>query len=253
MESAIDEQTACVVVQHPNFFGCLEDVENAGCHAHAKGAALIVAADPISLGLLKRPGDYGADIVVAEGQSLGTPMSFGGPYLGILACREKFLRRMPGRLVGRNGRSAESALLGADAPDPRTAHTAREGHQQHLHEPGADGIACHGLPVGDGAAGAPQHGGTLPEKGTLCVGPVDRRGAPGAGLHGAHLQGVRRPRAGGRIDDLLSAASQAGIMAGVPLGCWYPELEDCLLVAVTEKRTKAEIDRMTEIIRSVLG
>ena len=88
------------VVQHPNFFGRLEDVASIGAIARGAGALWIVAVDPISLGVLKRPGDYGADVVVAEGQSLGIPMSLGGPYLGILACREQFVRRLPGRLVG---------------------------------------------------------------------------------------------------------------------------------------------------------
>ena len=100
LERAVDDRTACVLVQHPNFFGCLEEVEALAEIAHRAGALFIVAVDPISLGLLKRPGDYGADIVVAEGQGLGCPMAFGGPYLGILACREQFVRRMPGRLVG---------------------------------------------------------------------------------------------------------------------------------------------------------
>ena len=99
-QAAVDDETACVLLQHPNFFGCLEEVERIGEIAHAAGALFVVAVDPISLGLLKRPGDYGADIVVAEGQSLGSPMAFGGPYLGILACREQFVRRMPGRIAG---------------------------------------------------------------------------------------------------------------------------------------------------------
>ncbi len=96
----LDDQTACVIVQSPNFFGNLERVEQIAEVVHAAGAKLVVAFDPISLGLLKRPGDQGADVVVAEGHSLGTPMSYGGPYLGILACREEFLRRMPGRIAG---------------------------------------------------------------------------------------------------------------------------------------------------------
>src|SRR6202011_613547 len=105
---AVDEQTCCVVVQHPNFFGCLEEVEALAAAAHARGALFVVSFDPISLGLLKRPGQYGADIAVAEGQCLGNPLSYGGPYLGILACQQKFVRKMPGRLVGqtvdRNGK-----------------------------------------------------------------------------------------------------------------------------------------------------
>ena len=89
-----------MVVQHPNFFGQLEEVDALVDAAHGKGALAIVSVDPISLGLLRRPGDYGADIVVAEGQWLGNPMAYGGPYLGILACREEFVRKMPGRVVG---------------------------------------------------------------------------------------------------------------------------------------------------------
>jgi glycine dehydrogenase subunit 1 len=100
LQAAVNGDTACVLVQQPNFFGCLETTERLAEIAHAAGALLVVSVDPISLGLLKRPGGYGADIVVAEGQSLGSPMSFGGPYLGIMACREQFVRRMPGRIAG---------------------------------------------------------------------------------------------------------------------------------------------------------
>src|SRR5262249_4337840 len=96
----IDERTAAVIVQSPNFFGQLEDVEAIVAAAHTRGALAIVIVDPISLGLLQRPGEYGADIVVAEGQSLGNPLAFGGPYLGIMACREDYVRKMPGRIVG---------------------------------------------------------------------------------------------------------------------------------------------------------
>ena len=100
LAAAVDDETACVVVQQPNFFGCLEDVAALATIAHDAGALVVAAFDPISLGLLKRPGDWGADIAVAEGQSLGTPMQYGGPYLGIMACREKLVRRMPGRIAG---------------------------------------------------------------------------------------------------------------------------------------------------------
>src|SRR5438067_2878430 len=101
LKRTIDDETSCVIVQHPNFFGHLEEVEALAAAAHARGALFVVSFDPISLGLLKRPGQYGADIAVAEGQCLGNPMVYGGPFLGILACQEKFVRRMPGRLVGK--------------------------------------------------------------------------------------------------------------------------------------------------------
>ncbi|MBI2911291.1 MAG: aminomethyl-transferring glycine dehydrogenase subunit GcvPA [Chloroflexi bacterium] len=92
--------SACLVVQHPNYFGYLEDVEELGHRARAAGALHVVVADPISLGLLRPPGEYSADIVVGEAQPLGMPLSFGGPYLGFFACRTAHLRQMPGRIVG---------------------------------------------------------------------------------------------------------------------------------------------------------
>ena len=100
ISAAVDDQTACVILQYPNFLGSIEDVAEIAAAVHQCGALLVVAFDPISLGLLKRPADLGADVVVAEGHSLGSPMSYGGPYLGIMACRESFLRRMPGRIAG---------------------------------------------------------------------------------------------------------------------------------------------------------
>ncbi|HEY4261052.1 MAG TPA: aminomethyl-transferring glycine dehydrogenase subunit GcvPA, partial [Schlesneria sp.] len=93
LEAVVNDQTACILVQHPNFFGCLEDVASIGKVAHQHGALLVQSFDPLSVGLLKRPGELGADIAVAEGQSLGTPLQFGGPYLGILTCRQQFVRK----------------------------------------------------------------------------------------------------------------------------------------------------------------
>ncbi len=101
LAEAVDDQTAALVVQSPNFFGCVEDIAALADAAHAKGALLVVAiTEAMSLGLLKSPGACGADIVVAEGQSFGVPLSFGGPYVGLFATREKYARQIPGRLVG---------------------------------------------------------------------------------------------------------------------------------------------------------
>src|SRR5262252_7331129 len=100
LRKVVNAQTAAVVVQYPNFFGCLEDVKAAGEIAHAAGALLVVAADPVNLALLTPPGALGADILVGEGQGLGVPMTFGGPNLGVFAVKQELVRRMPGRLVG---------------------------------------------------------------------------------------------------------------------------------------------------------
>ncbi|MCS7046273.1 MAG: aminomethyl-transferring glycine dehydrogenase subunit GcvPA, partial [Gemmataceae bacterium] len=115
LAKAVDDTTLCVIVQHPNFYGCMEEPRAVGRLCRARGALFIVGFDPISLGLLQRPGDYGADIAVAEGQCLGNPMAYGGPYLGIMACREEYVRKIPGRIVGqtidRNGRRCWVRLL----------------------------------------------------------------------------------------------------------------------------------------------
>ncbi len=97
----VEEGIACLMVQNPNFFGYLEELEEMAVKAHQQDALLVVSVDPISLGLFRPPGKYGADIVVGEGQSLGVLMSFGGPYVGLFACQEQYLRQMPGRIVGK--------------------------------------------------------------------------------------------------------------------------------------------------------
>jgi glycine dehydrogenase subunit 1 len=97
---AIGDQDACIAAQQPNFFGYMEDVDSLGQAAHDAGALFVVSADPVSLGMFRAPADYGADIVVGDGQPLGVPLSFGGPYVGLFACRDRFVRHMPGRIVG---------------------------------------------------------------------------------------------------------------------------------------------------------
>jgi len=97
---AITEATAGIVAQYPNFYGSLEDLQALGEAAHADGALLVVSADPLAMGMLKPPGEFGADIVTGEGQPLGIPPSFGGPYLGLFSCKQQYIRQMPSRLVG---------------------------------------------------------------------------------------------------------------------------------------------------------
>ena len=234
-------ETACVLVQHPNFFGCLEAVERIGQIAHAAGALFVVAVDPISLGLLKRPGDYGADIVVAEGQSLGSPMAFGGPYLGILACREKFVRRMPGRIAGET----------VDRRGRRCWVLTLQTREQHIRREKATSNICtnQGLvrPAGDGLSGCARAGKVCAKwPNSVCK----NRTTPPADLaeRGGWPLAFDRPffkefvvQAPGRqaSSDGFKKGVDAGYFIGVPLGRWYPELSDALLVTVTEKRTKS--------------
>jgi glycine dehydrogenase subunit 1 len=238
---AVDDQTACVVVQHPNFFGSLEDVEAIGKAAKAKGALFVVSFDPISVGLLKRPGDYGADIAVAEGQCLGNYLMYGGPYLGILACRQEFVRKIPGRLVGQT----------VDRHGNRCWVLTLQTREQHIRREKATSNICtnQGLLALRAtvylAALGPQG---LKETAELCA-----RKAHYAAQQLAKVPGVRsafdRPffkeftiRVPGDVKAILAGLVEDGYLAGLPMARHYPKLADCVSVAVTEKRTKAEID-----------
>lgn len=244
LKKAIDDQTVAVVVQHPNFFGCLEEVDALAAAAHAKGALFIVSFDPISLGLLKRPGQYGADIAIAEGQCLGNPMVYGGPYLGLLACRSEFLRKIPGRLVGqtvdRNGKRCWVLTL--------------QTREQHIRREKATSNICtnQGLfalrATAYLAALGPQG---LKETAELCLRKAHYAAERLSQITGASLK-FDRPffkeftlALPGSVPSMLGELLQAGYHAGLHLGRWYPTLDDCLTVAVTEKRTRAEIDGLT--------
>jgi glycine dehydrogenase subunit 1 len=245
---AIDDQTACIAVQHPNFFGCLEEVEAVAQIAHDRGSLLVVSLDPISLGLLTGPGQYGADIAVAEGQCLGNLLSFGGPYLGILACRQSFVRKMPGRLVGqtvdRHGRRCWVLTL-----QTREQHIRREKATSNICT--NQGLMALKAAVYLAALG-PQG---LRETAELCL-----RKAHYAADRLSEIPGVsrrfQRPffkeftlAVQPEVGPLLSRLLGAGYHAGLELGVWYPSLSNCLSIAVTEKRTRAEIDGLVEAFR----
>jgi glycine dehydrogenase subunit 1 len=246
--AAVDEETACVLVQSPNFFGCVEDISAAARIAHDRGALLVAAVDPISLGLLKRPGDLGADVVVAEGQSLGTPMQYGGPYLGIIACREQFVRRMPGRIAGQT----------VDRRGKRCWVLTLQTREQHIRREKATSNICTNQ--GLFALRAAIYLATL--------GPQGLRETAELCLRKAHYVAdqiiadqrfslaFRQPffkefvvrDSQQHVTDLLDEAQQAGYLAGIPLGRWYRELDDCFLVTVTEKRTKRDLDGLADCL-----
>jgi glycine dehydrogenase subunit 1 len=209
---------------------------------------LVQAFDPISLGLLKRPAALGADIAVAEGQSLGTPMLFGGPYLGIMACREQFVRRMPGRIAGQT----------TDRRGRRCWVLTLQTREQHIRRDKATSNICtnQGLIALRAAiylsALGPQG---LRETADLCLQKAcyaaqqiitcDRFEM--AFAKPVFKEFVVRDLTGD-VSGVIAAASEAGYLAGVPLARWYPELEDCFLVAVTENRTREEIDGLAKCL-----
>jgi glycine dehydrogenase subunit 1 len=241
LKKALTDDTACVVVQHPNFFGCLEEVKALAEAAHARGALFVVSFDPISLGLLQRPGQYGADIAVAEGQCLGTPMGYGGPYVGLLACREAFVRKVPGRLVGQT----------VDRAGKRCWVLTLQTREQHIRREKATSNICTNQ--GLIALRAAVYLAALGPQGLRDTAELCTRKAHYAAEQLTRVAGVRprfeRPffkeftlQVEEPVPALLDELRAAGYHAGLHLVRWYPSLDDCLSVAVTEKRTRGEID-----------
>ncbi|MDQ7797833.1 MAG: aminomethyl-transferring glycine dehydrogenase subunit GcvPA [Candidatus Edwardsbacteria bacterium] len=235
LERTIDDKTAAVLIQHPNFLGALEPVEEISDIAHKKGALLVVSADPISLGILKAPGSYGADIVTGEGQPLGIPMGLGGPYLGLLAAKNSLLRLMPGRIVGltNDSQGREGLVLTMQA---REQHIRREKASSnicsnqalcalaatvYLSLMGRDGIK-------QAAELCLQKSHYLAEQ----LGPAFK-----APFFKEFVYKTNRP-----APQVLAELRQKGILAGLDLGRFFKQLEGHLLISVTEKRTKDELD-----------
>jgi glycine dehydrogenase subunit 1 len=245
----LDDSVAAVVLQQPNFFGCVEDADAVSKVVKDAGALVIAAFDPISLGILKRPGDWGANIAVAEGHTLGTPMSYGGPYLGILACEKDLVRRMPGRIAGQT----------VDRRGNTCYVLTMQTREQHIRREKATSNVCtnQGLFALRATVYLSQMGPQgLRETANLCL-QKTRYAAEQLCRHERFSLAFSEPTfkefvirdAENRVDELLASALERGYLAGVPLSRWYPQLSDCFLVAVTEKRTKAEIDGLVETLR----
>jgi glycine dehydrogenase subunit 1 len=252
LQKAIGDQTAAVVLQHPNFFGYLEEATEITRITKAAGALAIASFDPIGTGILKRPGDYGADIAVAEGQCLGTPMGYGGPYLGIMACRSEFVRKIPGRLVGettdRNGKRCWVLTL-----QTREQHIRREKASSNICT--NQGLFALRATVYLTALG-PQG---LKETAELCLQKAHYAAEQLARIPGVTLANARpffkefAVRVKGDVTSILKKLQTQSYFAGLHAGRWYPGLKDALIIAVTEKRTKAEIDGLAAALRAAIS
>jgi glycine dehydrogenase subunit 1 len=241
------DKTSALVVQSPNFYGCLEDIRAAAEIAHAVGALLVVVADPVNLGVLEAPGKLGADIVVGEGQGLGVPLSYGGPYLGVFAAKQEFVRRMPGRLVGAT----------VDVDGKRGFVLTLQTREQHIRRAKATSNICTNVALC--ALMATIYLSILGKQGLARAGELAMAKAHYAAERLAAVPGVsvrfaqpffkeftlRLPRPPERV---VSRLARARILAGVPLKTFDRRLADCLLVAVTEKRTRAEIDAFADAL-----
>ena len=249
LSAAVDDQTAALVVQSPNFFGCIEDVKALADAAHAKGALLIVAiTEAMSLGLLKSPGACGTDIVVAEGQSFGVPLSFGGPYVGLFATRDKYARQIPGRLVGeaydKQGRRGFVLTLAT-----REQHIRREKATSNIcTNEGLIALAATVYMETMGRRG-------IQEAAQQCVQKAAYAARRIAGVKGFSLpfSGPRFNefvvRAPGNAAELLAQlAKEKEIEGGIALSRFMPDRANDFLVCVTETNTREQIDALVSAL-----
>ena len=241
-------QPGAVVVQYPNYLGCLDDVDAAAAVARRTGALLVVAVDPVAAGLLRSAGSFGADVAVGEGQPFGTPLSLGGPYLGLFACRREHVRRLPGRLVGET----------VDADGRRAYVTTLRTREQDIRREKASSNVCtnqtliavvcavHLSWLGTGGlrelALRCARGTRYTREALLGIEGVE----PAAATPVLREFAVRTPVPG---DVVVDRMAEEGFLAGVPLG---DEYGGGLLVAVTEKRTRAQIDAYAAAFEKVV-
>ncbi len=252
VKAGFTEDTACLAVQHPNFFGSLEELEELAEAVHEKGALLIVVVtEPLSLALLSPPGRCGADIVIGDGQSFGNSLNFGGPYFGFMAIREKFLRQMPGRVVGKTvddgGRSAYCLTFAT--------------REQHIRRERATSNICTNQGLATLTAVI-----YLASLGRSGLKKLARGNLTGAAylkerlfsIKGVTLAftapsfnefAVRLPVDTGKV---LSELKKKGFIGGLALARYYPAMRDALLICVTEMNSKTDMDNFSEALSGIL-
>jgi glycine dehydrogenase subunit 1 len=251
LQRAMDDQTSAVVCQSPNFFGVVEDLDRvteiARCH---QALSVAIVAEAISLGLIKEPGASGADIVAGEGQSLGLPLSFGGPYLGFMACRREFLRQFPGRIAGET----------QDDEGKRGFVLTLSTREQHIRRERATSNIC-------------TNQAWCALRATIFLVTLGRQGMrelAWQNVQKSHyalerlcgIKGVRRKYSGpifnefvlefkGGYAQIADHLLRSGVIGGQDLGIDYPELESCALFCVTEVHSRADIDRLVDLVEEV--
>jgi glycine dehydrogenase subunit 1 len=242
----LGDDLACVVVQYPNFYGAIEDVATLAAEVQAAGALLVVSTSPVPLALLKSPGELGADVVTAEGQSLGVAQSYGGPYVGLLGTSQKHIRQMPGRIAG----------ITKDSEGKRGYVLTLQTREQHIRREKATSNICTNQ--GLMATAATVYMSTLGPEGFREVATASFQNAHYlasklTGIDGFELAydanffnefTVKVPGGAAKLNDVLL---EAGIIGGYDLGHEDDSLSDYLLIAATELNTRASIDRLVEI------
>ncbi|GAB60984.1 MAG: aminomethyl-transferring glycine dehydrogenase subunit GcvPA [Candidatus Jettenia sp.] len=245
LKKMADDKTSAVLIQSPNFFGCIEDMETISTIAHKQGALFIACVNPISLGVLKSPGEYDADIAVGEAQVLGNYINYGGPYLGFFTVKKEFLRRMPGRIVGET----------VDSEGRRCFVLTLQAREQHIRRQKATSNIC-------------TNQGLLALRACIYVCALGKTGM--AELANLNIQKshyayerlcalntvkpvfktpffhefVLKAQGNIPVNKMNEYLLKKGIIGGLELSGFYPELDNCMLLCVTETKTKESIDRL---------
>lgn len=251
LAAKLNDKVGGVIIQSPNFLGVVEDAQALSDVTHQTKAQFVMSVDPISLGMLKKPGEYGADIAVGEGQSLGNYMSFGGPYLGFIAASEKLARKMPGRIAGQS----------ADDKGNRAFVLTLQAREQHIRRYKATSNICSNQGVM--AVRATIYLSTLGKQGYREVAEQcsakahyaldrllanDKIKAPlSSPFFKEFVISFDKP-----VEEVNRALAEKGILGGYDLSKHYPQLGNAMLLAVTEKRTKAEIDALAAALEVIL-
>lgn len=251
VKANLTSEVAAIVVQNPNFFGLVEPAQAIGPLAQAAGALFIACVNPLSLGLLTAPGSYGADIAVGEGQPLGIPTGFGGPLLGLFACKSKWLRKMPGRLVGQT----------VDVDGKRAFVLTLQAREQHIRREKATSNVCTTTALI--ATCSTFYMSLLGKQGLRDVAYQNLAKAHYAHDQLTQLPGVRSAfkapifnefvlQTKTPVETLQQRLLERNIVAGLPIKKWYPELENASLWCVTETKSKADIDVLVKTLKEVL-
>ncbi len=246
-----DDKTAAVILQNPNFFGAIDDHSDISAKAHEKGILVIESVYPISLGLLKTPAEMGADIVTGEGQSLGLPLNFGGPYLGFMSTRKEFIRKMPGRIVGET----------VDQKGARCFVNTLQAREQHIRREKATSNICTNVSLC--ALQSLIYMCLLGKEGFKELAQLNFDKAEFTRQTLEKIEGIQVKRSSPTFNefavclpcdasDVVEAMVDRGFAAGFPLGRYYQGMDNYMIVAVTEKRTKEEILSYAQNLENVL-
>lgn len=246
---SLNDKSACLVVQYPNFYGTIEDLKRAREEANRAGALLIVVADPVACGILPPPGSFGADIVVGEGQSIGVSMGLGGPLVGLFACKKEFIRQIPGRIVGRTKE--------VDGEKSGFVMTLRTREQDIRREKATSNIctneALMALAFTVALSALGKNGLRKVAEGTVRNTQYAVKKMREVGFHipdrkvfGEFV--LELPTSSATVRDRLL---EHRVLGGLPLGIYDSKLQNSLLVAVTEVRTKSEIDHFVQLLVEV--